>query len=596
MTHLGIRIKKGFMPANPRKLTQRSLLISVLVVGALLFALPYVNMVFTSVKMDEEMSSENFSILPRTPVPRTVSPYVMDDTGYAIKRPNGMSREDWERFKDPFTTAIRSAVDNWYGKEPLVQTAFGKVDRKAAVESLTQVLGAGVLTRISDSARKQGTAAMLAEVPKLATPEKVKDAFVEFMPRFCLGDVTVRLSDYSKRRAGTGANWSAASSNATAIPLAPPLLKPGETSTLLSYDSPNRDPVSATFAPAATVAATQGATSRPAGTLLPLGADEASKIDRVYVFVQSDQSWARIDIRLTVAGRVYRLDETIHAATRTWTQIEMRIPGQERMPTSGRTFYLLEDLGPAPEGAPQFAVDLTLHPNSGLGAWWAKITRNYAIAFRQVPIARYIGTSISLAILSIILTTFGSSLSAYAFARLDFPGKNVFFGLLLATMMIPGQVTMIPSFLIHKQLGWYNTLYPLWVHSAFGAAFYIFMLRQFFLSIPKELEDAARIDGCGFFGIYWYVMLPLVRPTLITVAIFSFMGSWNNFMGPLIYVNDERLYNLAFGLFKFNLTSGANSSLIMAGSFIMTVPIIAMFFFFQRYFIQGISISGLGGR
>jgi multiple sugar transport system permease protein len=205
-------------------------------------------------------------------------------------------------------------------------------------------------------------------------------------------------------------------------------------------------------------------------------------------------------------------------------------------------------------------------------------------------------TSIALAILVILLSVFGSSLSAYAFARLDFPGRNILFGLLLATMMIPSQVTMIPVFLIHKSIGWYNTLYPLWVHAAFGAAFFIFMMRQFFLTIPKELEDAARIDGCGFFGIYWHIMLPLIRPTLVTVAIFAFMDSWNNFMGPLIYLNDERLYNLAFGLYKFNLVSGTNNSLIMAGAFVMTLPIIALFFLFQRYFIRGIAISGLGGR
>jgi ABC-type glycerol-3-phosphate transport system permease component len=581
----------------PKPIPQKILLLGVLLIGAIIFALPYVNMVFTSVKMEDELSNENFAFFPRAPIPRTASPYAMADTPFHIHRPSDMSRENWDNFKDPFHAAVKSAIENWWADQPFLQQAFNHVDQATAFNSLTEVVGSSVLMRISDEARKKGPAAMLAEVPRLTTPDKIRDVFNDYVPRFSLGDVTVRLTNYSKRLAGNGHQWKPASKNDELFPLQPPVAKPGQLATLLRYNSPDHSPISATLTPPA-VPTTQSPppATRSAQSLPPLTSGEASMIDRVYIFVQPDQSWSRLDILITLDGRQYRLAESIYAATRTWTYLELRIPGHEEMPPSGRTFYLLQDAGSAPANAPPFAVTLSLLPSSQTTAWWAKISRNYLTAFRQVPITRYIATSVSLAILTILLTTFGSSLSAYAFARLDFPGRNLLFGILLATMMIPGQVTMIPSFLIHTQLGWYNTLYPLWVHAAFGSAFFIFMMRQFFLAIPKELEDAARIDGCGFFGIYWHVMLPLVRPTLITVAIFAFMASWNNFMGPLIYVNDERLYNLAFGLFKFNLTSATNPSLIMAGSFIMTLPIIALFFLFQRYFIQGISLTGLGGR
>jgi len=126
----------------------------------------------------------------------------------------------------------------------------------------------------------------------------------------------------------------------------------------------------------------------------------------------------------------------------------------------------------------------------------------------------------------------------------------------------------------------------------FGSAFFIFLLRQFMMTIPKDLEDAAKIDGCGFFGIYWHVMMPLIKPTIATIAIFTFTGTWNNFMGPLIYVNDERLFPLALGLFKFSLASGADTGLMMASSFLMTLPIIILFFYAQKYFIQGIALTG----
>ncbi len=162
-------------------------------------------------------------------------------------------------------------------------------------------------------------------------------------------------------------------------------------------------------------------------------------------------------------------------------------------------------------------------------------------------------------------------------------------------MMIPAQVIMIPNFLINRYLGFYNTLVPLWLYSAFGAAFFIFLLRQFMKTVPKSLEEAARIDGCGFLGIYWHVILPLLKPTVATIAIYTFTGCWNNFMGPLIYVNDESMFPLALGLFKFNLLSGADTGLMMAGSFLMTLPIIILFFFAQKYFIQGITLTGTKG-
>src|SRR5690606_7847596 len=139
---------------------------------------------------------------------------------------------------------------------------------------------------------------------------------------------------------------------------------------------------------------------------------------------------------------------------------------------------------------------------------------------------------------NIVLAIFSCTLVGYAFARLNWPGRDLCFGLLLATMMLPPQVTMIPQFLIIKSLGWYNTLMPLWIFSAFGTPFFIFLVRQFLKNVPGDLEDAARIDGCGSLRIYWHVMLPLIRPVMATIAIFTFMGTWNNFMQPLIYVND----------------------------------------------------------
>ncbi|MDP6117682.1 MAG: carbohydrate ABC transporter permease, partial [Planctomycetota bacterium] len=318
------------------------------------------------------------------------------------------------------------------------------------------------------------------------------------------------------------------------------------------------------------------------------------EVERIYLSFRGDSSWANAAVYVTHKGDLYMTESSIEFYEREWVELQLRWPWHEADPMEPQTWIALQKIGAAPEGS-GFSVMMEVVRNTKPGAWKDKIFRNYHLVFKEVPFLRYILTSVALSILNIVLAIFSCTLSAYAFARLQWPGRNLCFGIMLATMMIPGQVTMIPGFLIHKHLGWYNTLLPLWVHSAFGSAFFIFLLRQFFKTIPQDLEDAARMDGCGFFRIYWHVMMPLVKPTIATIAIFTFMGVWNNFMGPLIYVNDERLFPLALGLFKFSLRSGGDVGLMMAGSFLMTLPIIVLFFFSQRYFIQGISLTGMKG-
>jgi len=234
--------------------------------------------------------------------------------------------------------------------------------------------------------------------------------------------------------------------------------------------------------------------------------------------------------------------------------------------------------------------------------------RNYSKVFTAFDFLRYLVNTVIIVILSIIGTVFASTLCAYGFARLRFPGREQLFLVLLATMMVPGIVLMIPNFHLWKYLGALDTYWPLvFPHFLGGAAsaFYIFMLRQFFRGIPSELADAARIDGCSEFGIYWRIILPLSKPALAAVAIFVFMGVWNDFMGPLIYLFSPEKSTLALGLATFKSTYAGGGSyaatatgkwnLLMAASTVMVVPVIAIFFFAQRYFVRGVTLTGLKG-
>jgi multiple sugar transport system permease protein len=220
--------------------------------------------------------------------------------------------------------------------------------------------------------------------------------------------------------------------------------------------------------------------------------------------------------------------------------------------------------------------------------------RNYAAIMEVLPLGRMLINSLTIAVSATIGQTASCAMAAYAFARMRFRGKEALYVVLLATMMIPAQVTMIPVFLIMKFLGWIDTLYALIVPAFFGGAFGTFLLRQFFATIPVELEDAARIDGAGNLRIFWRIVLPLSRPALTTLAIFTFMAYWNDLLGPVIYLSSIDKATLTIGL--ANLQSGAMTTrydLLMAGSVMSVLPILVLLIFGQRWFTRGIATTGL---
>jgi multiple sugar transport system permease protein len=239
---------------------------------------------------------------------------------------------------------------------------------------------------------------------------------------------------------------------------------------------------------------------------------------------------------------------------------------------------------------PPVWVPNPIFPENFWRAWTARNFNLYAY-----------NTIFKYAIPSTIGTVLSSAVVAYGFSRIRWPGRDALFAVCLATMMIPFQVRLVPLFIIFRDLGWINTYLPLVVPAFFGNAFFIFMLRQFFRTIPMELSEAATIDGAGEFSILFRIVLPLAKPALTVVALFAFMGAWNDYLGPLIYVNQEQQWTLALGVQRMG---GALSETgfqqnaypyLMAVSTIVTLPILLAFFFAQRAFIEGISMSGLKG-
>ncbi len=577
---------------NKKTFSGKLMLHSFLIVFSLVFIFPFLWMVCNSMKVREEMVGENFRLLPETPHVVRQTPYFDENEFGAIGAPEGIPAAVWCAVLPEFKAGIFSRLEKW---RPCISGEIIPFDiKKRNLEPYKTAMTNGIIkmisARISDSARniaanevrkaenvgalseeaiQTGKAAVLKDMKKLLNDEVMQEVFNRSYRRICLGDVKV-MSGHRVRKAESVKGWCVNSDNAVLCRRK----YNGTAYQMARIDYSKGDELLVSFVPEIT---------------------DINDIDRIYVSFRSDASWARVYFEVVKNGKLYRTSDVVNLYNHDWTEVDLRWnKGNEKSFDRG-SYYSLKEVGDVPGGGNKFDVRLRIERSNLLTAWWDKALRNYRIVFRDIPFARYIMTSLSLCIINIILAVFSCTFVAYAFARLEWPGRDLFFGLMVATMMVPSQVVMLPNFLINRQLGFYNSLVPLWLYSAFGSAFFIFLLRQFMKTIPKSLEEAAMMDGCGFLGIYWHVMLPLVKPTIATIAIYTFTGSWNNFMGPLIYVNDESLFPLALGLFKFNLVSGSDTGLMMAGSFMMTLPVIILFFFAQKYFIQGITLTGTKG-
>lgn len=246
----------------------------------------------------------------------------------------------------------------------------------------------------------------------------------------------------------------------------------------------------------------------------------------------------------------------------------------------------------APEAA---AGDMSLLP-SPAGEIGANIRENYRAVWTDpsVTFPLYLRNTLLIALLSVVGMTLSSAVVSFGFARLRWRGRSSMFVLVLATMMIPFPVLMGPLYVVFKSLGWIGSLKPLWVPAWFGGAFNIFMLRQFFMGIPRELDEAARLDGCTSWGVFWRIIAPLSKPALLVVALFHFIYVWNDFLGPLIFLTHRDQFTLALGLQLYQSKAGNTPwNLLMAASTLVVAPVLVLFMLTQRSFVQGIAAQGL---
>ena len=243
-------------------------------------------------------------------------------------------------------------------------------------------------------------------------------------------------------------------------------------------------------------------------------------------------------------------------------------------------------------------ISLMSYRQASLRALWPKpfIWHNYVEVFQAVPFLHWTLNTLFVSLLTMIGTVISSVPPAYVLSRLQWRGRNSFFIIILATMMLPGQVTMIPVYVIFSKLHWIPGFLPLIVPAFFSSAFSIFLLRQFFVTIPDEISDAAKIDGCSEFQLMMRIVIPLAKPAISAIALFAFLGSWNDFFGPLLYlVENPNLWTLGIGLTQFESLHHVDRNMLMTASVLFMLPVIIIFFFSQKVFIEGVTLTGVKG-
>jgi ABC-type glycerol-3-phosphate transport system permease component len=544
-----------------------------LLLGCAAFSLPFVWLVGTSFKYEEELLATPPRWTPAIPANVERSPYLTDEHSPAIEPPEDV--RDWAtvepKLKDVIWERAKSLLD--------IQAASA-FSESTLRESLVRALWPRATGGISPELWRGPLESLTTAVAKRVDQESVDGAWDAIFNGVALRDVTVTDDDGITRRPGDEPSYL----NRWAV-------LQGDATVRVSTSGP--------------LSLTYNISSDPRVVLaadlpLPVTPD---KLLSVTLPIRQDRSWHAFNVTLEFNGKRYVASDDFYLGQRRWQEFTFRLAHKDArderdvgvwplVPSNGSNNG---STSPAFNEPHKFRLTLTLTRASHAAATWHKFASNYVSAYLASGHRwTYVFNSVYLVVLTVLGQVLSCSMVAYAFARLKWPGRDVLFIVLLATMMLPAQVTMIPVFVIFKHLGLYNTLASLWAPSLLGSAVFIFMLRQFMRTIPRELEDAARIDGCSHFGIYWRIILPLTKPALAAVAIFTFMATWNDLLGPLIYINDQRLYPLSLGLFELRTSPrGTDYGMLMAASTLMTIPVMLLFFAGQRYFIEGVTLTGM---
>ena len=551
-----------------------------LVGAAFCTMIPMLWLLTSSFKTANEIFAVPIQWFPSFPPRVAASPYIVEDAYPKIEKPMAVDEAEWETLQPQLTRIIWSEAQAHIAANAKLANYVSSEELKTEIiEGLWQQLVAGLPDEVWNGA----TGSVTTAVRDAIIPEAVDTIWGSVYREVAVGTLQVEDLDFN-RTPIENVNWEAEAG--TRIRTSGDL----QTAASLSCNFQDSD------------------TARLSATIsspIPI-----ERIRRITLPVRGDASYHRLSLTVSVHqsgmnasstnnGVTYQPTRSFVLGSALWTDSVWRVQGIPGELESSHITMQRVGAGLVPAqstmdvgNGSQLFLQLSIHQPAYLSIVWDKFTSNYRNLWKTVPYNRYFVNSIFIATASTLLTLFFCSLGGYAFAKYQFRGQKILFGILLASMMVPFQVLLVPLFGLMYDIGWLNSYKAIIIPFSVGA-FGVFLMRQFIVTIPSELLDAARIDGCSEFGIYYRVVLPIIKPALGALTIYSFLGSWNGYLWPLIILRDEVKYTLPIGLANLVGTYRQDYGMLMAGTLLSLMPIVILFLAMQREFVQGITLGGV---
>ena len=571
---------------NHRKKTQqvetkifRGIGYLLLVGAAFCTMIPMLWLLTSSFKTASEIFAVPIQWFPNLPPRVASSPYIVEDAYPKIEKPIAVDEAVWKTLQPQLTQIIWAEAQTHIAANGKFSNYVSSEELQTEIiEGLWQQLVAG----LPDEVWNGMTDSVTAAVRDTIIPEAVDTIWGSVYREVAVGTLQIEDLDFNRTPIEV-VNWEA--ETGTRIRTSDDL----QTAASLSYNFQDSD------------------TTRMTATIsspIPI-----ERIRRITLPVRGDASYHRLSLTVFVPqsgmntgstnnGITYQPTRSFVLGSALWTDSVWRVHGipgelESSQITMQRVETNLAAQSAVEVGAgSQLFLQLSIHQPAYLSIVWDKFTSNYRNLWKTVPYNRYFVNSVFIATASTLLTLFFCSLGGYAFAKYQFRGQKILFGILLASMMVPFQVLLVPLFGLMYDIGWLNSYKAIVIPFSVGA-FGVFLMRQFIVTIPSELLDAARIDGCSEFGIYYRIVLPIIKPALGALTIYSFLGSWNGYLWPLIILRDEAKYTLPIGLANLVGIYRQDYGILMAGTLLSLMPIVILFLAMQREFVQGITLGGV---
>ena len=550
-----------------------------LVGAAFCTMIPMLWLLTSSFKTASEIFAVPIQWFPNLPPRVASSPYIVEDAYPKIEKPMAVNEAGWKDLQPQLTQIIWAEAQTHIAANGKFSNYVSSEELQTEIiEGLWQQLVAG----LPDEVWNGTTDSVTAAVRDTIIPEAVDTIWGSVYREVAVGTLQIEDLDFNRTPIEV-VNWEA--ETGTRIRTSDDL----QTAASLSYNFQDSDTTRMT-----------AAISSP----IPI-----ERIRRITLPVRGDASYHRLSLTVFVPqsgmnagstnnGITYQPTRSFVLGSALWTDSVWRVHGipgelESSQITMQRVETNLAAQSAVEVGAgSQLFLQLSIHQPAYLSIVWDKLTSNYRNLWKKVPYNRYFVNSVFIATASTLLTLFFCSLGGYAFAKYQFRGQKILFGILLASMMVPFQVLLVPLFGLMYDIGWLNSYKAIVIPFSVGA-FGVFLMRQFIVTIPSELLDAARIDGCSEFGIYYRIVLPIIKPALGALTIYSFLGSWNGYLWPLIILRDEAKYTLPIGLANLVGIYRQDYGILMAGTLLSLMPIVILFLAMQREFVQGITLGGV---